>query len=40
VCAELADEGKYLPLDTGNRYAAIPPGWEASNVTRKAIWAV
>jgi transglutaminase-like putative cysteine protease len=40
VCAELADEGKYLPLDTGNRYTAIPPGWEASNVTRKAIWAV
>jgi hypothetical protein len=40
VAAQLADEGGYLCLDAGNRLAAIPPGWEISNVTRKAIWAV
>lgn len=40
VCVELADEGGHLCLDAGNRYEAIPPGWESSHVTRKAIWPI
>lgn len=40
VCVELADEGGHLCLDAGNRYSAIPPGWESSSVTRKAVWAI
>jgi hypothetical protein len=40
VCVELADEGGHMCLDTGNRYSSVPAGWEASNVTRKAIWTV
>jgi transglutaminase-like putative cysteine protease len=40
ICAYLADEGRYLCLDPGNRLNAIPPGWEAEKVTRKAIWPV
>lgn len=40
VCARLADEGSHLCLDTGNKFPAIPPGWESSKVTRKAIWAI
>lgn len=40
VCACLSDEGTHLCLDAGNRLEMVPPGWEASEVTRKAIWAV
>ena len=40
VCARLEDEDGYLCLDTGNRYSSIPPGWESSQVTRKAIWPI
>lgn len=40
VCACLSDEGTHMCLDAGNRLQLVPPGWEASEVTRKAIWAV
>lgn len=40
VCACLRDEGTHMCLDAGNRLSMVPPGWEASEVTRKAIWAV
>ena len=40
VCVQLADEGTHLCLDPGNRLPMVPPGWEASSVTRKAIWRV
>jgi hypothetical protein len=40
VCVRLEDEDGYLSLDAGNRLVGIPPGWEISNVTRKAIWKV
>ena len=40
VCACLRDEGTHMCLDAGNRFSMVPPGWEASEVTRKAIWAV
>jgi hypothetical protein len=40
VCACLMDEGTHLCLDAGNRFAMVPPGWESSKITRKAIWAV
>jgi hypothetical protein len=39
-CVRLEDEAGYLCLDAGNRLTAVPPGWEPSNVTRKAIWTV
>lgn len=40
VCVYLADEDAYLCLDAGNRMTGIPPGWEASKVSRKAIWPI
>lgn len=40
VCARLNDEATYLCLDPGNRLASVPPGWEISAPSRKAIWAV
>ena len=40
VCACLKDEGTHMCLDAGNRLSMVPPGWEANEVTRKAIWAV
>ena len=40
VCAKLADEGTYFPLDAGNRLNAVPPGWESDAVTRKAVWKI
>lgn len=40
ICACLSDEGTHMCLDAGNRLEMVPPGWEASKVTRKAIWAV
>lgn len=40
VCAELADEGTHLCLDAGNRFPAVPAGWESENVSRKAVWSI
>jgi transglutaminase-like putative cysteine protease len=41
VCVELADEGSHLCLDAGNRYQAVPPGWEeCTHIHRKAIWRI
>jgi transglutaminase-like putative cysteine protease len=40
VCVYLPDEGTHMHLDPGNRLPMVPPGWEESKVTRKAIWAV
>lgn len=40
VCVYLSDEDAYLCLDAGNRMHMVPPGWESSGVTRKAIWAI
>lgn len=40
VCACLRDEGAFMCLDAGNRLQMVPPGWEPSKITRKAIWAV
>lgn len=37
----LDDEGgKHFCLDAGNRLPAVPPGWEPSQVARKAIWSI
>lgn len=40
ICACLEDEGTHLCLDAGNRLSMVAPGWEASEITRKAIWAI
>jgi hypothetical protein len=40
VCVCLSDEGTHMCLDPGNRLPMVPPGWEASKVTRKAIWQI
>ena len=40
VCACLSDEGSHLCLDAGNRLEMVPPGWETTDVTRKAVWRV
>lgn len=40
VCVRLEDEARFLCLDAGNRLTGVPPGWEPSGVTRKAIWTV
>lgn len=40
VCARLEDENSYMCLDAGNQLVSVPPGWESSNVMRKAIWAI
>jgi hypothetical protein len=40
VCVRLEDEDGYLCLDAGNRYQAVPPGWETGKCTRKAVWRI
>jgi hypothetical protein len=40
VCVRLEDESEYLCLDTGNRMSAVPPGWEANQISRKAVWRI
>jgi hypothetical protein len=40
VCVRLEDEDDFMCLDAGNRLLGVEPGWEAGNVTRKAVWAV
>jgi len=40
VCVYLSDEQTHMCLDPGNRFPMVPAGWEASQVTRKAIWQV
>lgn len=38
ICVRLEDEQSHLCLDSGNRLPMVPPGWESSKVSRKAIW--